>query len=97
MGYARHVNYGERINIYHCGKGNAETKTWPGKLYQMKDRSHLQAMAEYFRADPAYAAELLADVRSGGDQDELAILMRQMDEAFMIDHKLPGSASEEQS
>lgn len=54
-------------------------------------------MAEYFRADPAYAAELLADVRSGGDQDELAILMRQMDEAFMIDHKLPGSASEEQS
>ena len=61
----------------------------------MKDRPHGQAMAEYFRADPAYAAELLAEVCFDGDQDELAILLRQMDEAFVIDCKLPDSASVE--
>ncbi|MBW9239325.1 MULTISPECIES: hypothetical protein [Pseudomonas] len=63
----------------------------------MKDRPHGQAMAEYFRADPAYAAELLAEVCSDGDQDELAILLPQMDEAFVINYKLSGSASVEQS
>ncbi|MZH99451.1 addiction module antidote protein [Dickeya dianthicola] len=44
----------------------------------MKDRSHDAAMAEYFRADPAYAVELLAKVRRYGDPAELAILLRQM-------------------
>lgn len=29
----------------------------------MKGRSHDAAMAEHFRADPTYAAELLAEVR----------------------------------
>ncbi|AVQ07029.1 TPA: hypothetical protein HH295_02955 [Xanthomonas vasicola pv. zeae] len=62
----------------------------------MKDRPHGQAMAEYFRANPAYAAELLAEVCSDGDQDELAILLRQIDEAFVINYKLSGSASVEQ-
>ncbi|MDH4908210.1 hypothetical protein ACWA5G_10360 [Xanthomonas axonopodis pv. ricini] len=62
----------------------------------MKDRPHGQAMAEYFRTNPAYAAELLAEVCSDGDQDELAILLRQIDEAFVINYKLSGSASVEQ-
>ncbi|EFI5601003.1 TPA: addiction module antidote protein [Pluralibacter gergoviae] len=44
----------------------------------MKDRSHDEAMAEHFRADPAYAAELLAEVRRNGDPAELAILLRLM-------------------
>ncbi|MCP1107184.1 addiction module antidote protein [Serratia nevei] len=44
----------------------------------MKDRLHDMAMAEHFRADPAYAAELLAEVRRNGDPAELAILLRQM-------------------
>nr|WP_024197038.1 hypothetical protein [Escherichia coli] len=44
----------------------------------MKDRSHDTAMAEHFRADPTYAAELLAEVRRKGPPAELAILLRQM-------------------
>ncbi|WP_425603726.1 hypothetical protein [Stenotrophomonas capsici] len=36
-------------------------------------------MAEHFRADPTYAAELLAEVRRDGNSaDELTILLRQM-------------------
>ncbi|EEW90068.1 conserved hypothetical protein [Brucella suis bv. 4 str. 40] len=35
-------------------------------------------MAEHFRADPSYAAELLAEVRRNGDPAELAILLRLM-------------------
>ncbi|CAM6958899.1 hypothetical protein ACKWPO_15355 [Escherichia coli] len=53
----------------------------------MKDRPHREAMAEYFRADPTYAAELLAEVRRDGNPNELAILLRQMDEAFGSDCK----------
>lgn len=49
-------------------------------------------MAEYFRVDPTYAAELLAEVRRDGNPDELAILLRQMDEAFGSDCKRSGSA-----
>lgn len=44
----------------------------------MKDRSHDAAMAELFRADPTYAAELLAEVCRDGNPAELAILLRQM-------------------
>lgn len=44
----------------------------------MKDRSHDAAMGECLRADPTYAAELLAEVRRAGDAAELAILLRQM-------------------
>lgn len=58
----------------------------------MKDRPHREAMAEYFRADPTYAAELLAEVRRDGNPDELAILLRQMDEVFGSDCKRSGSA-----
>lgn len=48
----------------------------------MIDRSHDTAMVEHFRADPTYVAELLAEVRRDGNPAELAILLRQMDEAF---------------
>ncbi|MFK1170950.1 addiction module antidote protein [Pseudomonas aeruginosa] len=44
----------------------------------MKDRPHDTAMAEHFRADPTYAAELLAEVRRNSDPAELLILLRQM-------------------
>ncbi|MCF7554537.1 hypothetical protein [Pseudomonas petrae] len=48
----------------------------------MKDRSHDEAMAELFQADPSYAAELLAEVIRGGDADELTALKRQIADAF---------------
>ena len=48
----------------------------------MSDRPHDKAMVEHFRANPSYAAELLAEVRRDGDLAELAILLRQTDEAF---------------
>ncbi|ASC96099.1 addiction module antidote protein [Pseudomonas aeruginosa] len=51
----------------------------------MKDRSHDTAMAEHFRADPAYAAELLAEVRRDGIPAEVAILLRQMATASASD------------
>lgn len=44
----------------------------------MKDRSHAEAMAELFQADPSYAAALLAEVRRDGDLAELAILVSQL-------------------
>ncbi|AWO80392.1 MULTISPECIES: addiction module antidote protein [Enterobacterales] len=44
----------------------------------MKDRSHDTAMAEHFRANPTYAAELLAEVRRDGTPAEVAILLRQI-------------------
>jgi DNA-binding phage protein len=47
----------------------------------MKDRSHDDAMAKLLCTDPAYAAELLAEVRWNGDLAELAILSRQMDKS----------------
>lgn len=46
-----------------------------------RDRHHDEAMAEAFRADPAYAAELLATVEANGDAEELAIMRRQMEMA----------------
>ena len=48
----------------------------------MKDRSHDDAMAEIFQADPSFAAELLAEVVRDGNADELAILGRQLSTAF---------------
>lgn len=52
----------------------------------MKDRSHDETMAELFRADPAYAVELLAEVVGGCDAEELAILERQLSAAFSMTH-----------
>lgn len=48
----------------------------------MKDRSHDEAMAEAFRNDPAYAADLLNSILEDGEQAELLIALRQMAEAF---------------
>lgn len=48
----------------------------------MKDRPHSEAMSEQLRADPAYAAELLADVLREGCPAELAILLQQLNLAF---------------
>ena len=48
----------------------------------MKGRSNDEAMAELFRADPPYAAELLAEVIRDRDAEELAILERQLSAAF---------------
>ncbi len=44
----------------------------------MRDRSHDEAMSEQLSADPAYAAELLADVLRQGSPAELDILLRQL-------------------
>ena len=48
----------------------------------MKDRSHDEAMAELFQADPSFGAELQAEVVRDGNADELAILERQLSAAF---------------
>lgn len=48
----------------------------------MRDRSHNEAMAEQLGADPAYAAELLADVLRDGCPAELVILLQQLALAF---------------
>lgn len=50
----------------------------------MKDRSHDDAMAELFRADPSYASGLLVEVVRDGDADELAILERQLSAASVV-------------
>lgn len=48
----------------------------------MKDRRHDEAMADIFRADPSYAAELMAEVVRDANADGLAILKRQQSVAF---------------
>lgn len=48
----------------------------------MKDRAHDDAMAEVFRKDPAYVAELLNSILEDDDQGELLIALRQMTKAF---------------
>ena len=48
----------------------------------MKDRTHDEAMAELYRADPAYALQLLNSILEDGDQSELLIALRQMAKAF---------------
>ena len=57
----------------------------------MKDRSHDEAMAELFQADPSYAAELLAEVVRDGNGDELAILDRQLSAACAMKEANPAS------
>lgn len=43
----------------------------------MRDRRHVDAMAETFQADPIYAAVLFVEVVVDGDSAELAILLSQ--------------------
>lgn len=50
----------------------------------MKDRSHDEAMVKFFQANSSYAAELLAEVAYDGNEDELAILERQLAAAFAV-------------
>lgn len=57
----------------------------------MKDRSHDEAMAELFQADPPYAAALMVEVVRDGDADELAILERQLSAAFAASGTDPAS------
>jgi probable addiction module antidote protein len=48
----------------------------------MRDRSNDDAMAETFRKDPTYAADMLNAILDDGDQAELLIALRQMTKAF---------------
>ena len=48
----------------------------------MRDRSHDEAMAEMYRADPEYAAQLLNSILEDGDQGELLVILRQLAGAF---------------
>lgn len=49
-----------------------------GRMMPMIDRPHDEAMIAYFRAHPAYAEALLAEVRQGGDLVEGTVLLRQL-------------------
>jgi probable addiction module antidote protein len=44
--------------------------------------SHDEAMAGFYRADPAFAAQLLDAVMADGDQTEIMLTLRQMADAF---------------
>lgn len=48
----------------------------------MKSRPHDDAMAELYRADPAFALEVINGILEDGDQAELLIVLRQMAQAF---------------
>jgi len=48
----------------------------------MRDRSHDEAMAEMYRADPEYAVLLLNSILEDGDQGELLVVLRQLAGAF---------------
>lgn len=51
-------------------------------MKKIRDRPHIEAMSEALRADPAYGAELLADVLHEGSPEELVILLQQLTFAF---------------
>ncbi len=48
----------------------------------MRDRSHDDAMAEYYREHPEYAVEMLNSILEDGEPGELLIALRQMTKAF---------------
>ncbi|KQQ60731.1 hypothetical protein ASF66_13380 [Pseudomonas sp. Leaf129] len=50
----------------------------------MKNRSHDEAMAKVFRADPTYAIELHAEVCCEGCTGELAVLTRRLSTAVAM-------------
>lgn len=50
----------------------------PSGQNRMRDRLHDEAMSEQLIAEPAYTAELLADVIRDGSPAELIILLRQL-------------------
>ncbi|MBD8575050.1 hypothetical protein IFR09_12995 [Pseudomonas syringae] len=57
----------------------------------MKDRSHDEAMAALFQADPSYAAQLLAEAVREGNADEVAILERQLSIALAMKEADPAA------
>jgi probable addiction module antidote protein len=48
----------------------------------MKDRAHDDAMAEFFREDPAFTTQYLNDILKEGEQADLLIALRQIAKAF---------------
>lgn len=48
----------------------------------MRSKPNDQAMAEMYRADPAFALELVNQILADGDQEELLVMLRQMALAF---------------
>jgi len=48
----------------------------------MRSRPHDEAMAELYRADPAFALEVINDILEDGDQAELLTVLRHMTQAF---------------
>ena len=46
------------------------------------DRPHVDAMAELYRNDPAFAIEIINSILEDGDQAELLITLRQLTKAF---------------
>ena len=48
----------------------------------MRDRSHDDAMAEYYREHPEYAVEMLNSILEDGEPGELLIALRQMTKAL---------------
>jgi probable addiction module antidote protein len=48
----------------------------------MRDRSHEEAMIEFYEKDPTYALDLLNSILEDGDQGELLIALRRMTKAF---------------
>lgn len=48
----------------------------------MRSKPKDQAMAEMYRADPAFALELVNQILADGDQEELLVMLRQMALAF---------------
>jgi len=48
----------------------------------MSERTFDDLIAESFRNDPSYAAELLNDILEDGEPGELLIMLRQMSKAF---------------
>ena len=48
----------------------------------MKSKPHDEAMAELYRADPAFALDVINGILEDGDQAELLIVLRQMAQAF---------------
>ena len=48
----------------------------------MRDRSHDEAMAEAYRADPALAIDLLKSILEDGDRGAILTVLRQMAMAF---------------
>jgi len=48
----------------------------------MNERTFDDLIAESFRKDPAYAADLLNDILEDGEPEELLTMLRQMTKAF---------------